>query len=278
MASQAYIKRKLQELEAKPGREEKHHQPSVSCSDLCGNVGHKVRDLLHWLQHHTESRDPHWREDGVPSPYRPFPHKPYFQPIIEALLREPILFCAKSRDLMLSRLFVAFFTHDCMIHPGVEVLFQSQTEEKAAELIEKRTPNGFCVLSVHYSADPERAKPEWKARERRKYTSEGSWQREQEIAFSAGGVERLFAEILNTYAHKIIIDPGTSAFKPSPHWKYFGGFDSGKANPTAALVGCIDEDGKYLYPARILYRRPQPERACALPQAIGRVRWRAHNR
>jgi hypothetical protein len=53
----------------------------------------------------------------------------------------------------------------------------------------------------------------------------------------------LFAEILTRYAYKIIIDPETSGFKPSPHWDYFGGFDSGKANPTAALVACIDYDG-----------------------------------
>jgi hypothetical protein len=60
---------------------------------------------------------------------------PYFRPIVEVLQREPVLSCAKSRDLMLSWLFVGFFTHDCMTNPGVEVLFQSQTEEKAAELV-----------------------------------------------------------------------------------------------------------------------------------------------
>jgi hypothetical protein len=38
-------------------------------------------------------------------------------------------------------------------------------------LTEKRTPQGICVLTAHYSADPDRAKPEWKERERRKYTS-----------------------------------------------------------------------------------------------------------
>ena len=32
--------------------------------------------------------------------------------------------------------FLGFFTHDCMTNPGVEVLFQSQTEEKAAELVD----------------------------------------------------------------------------------------------------------------------------------------------
>lgn len=116
-------------------------------------------------------------------------------------------------------------------------------KELVKGLTETRTPTGICVLRAHYSADPERAKPEWKQRERRKYTSEGAWQREQEIVFSAGGGERLFAGILNTYGHKIIIDPQSSGFRPSPHWNYFGGFDSGKANPTAALVACTDFDG-----------------------------------
>jgi hypothetical protein len=116
-------------------------------------------------------------------------------------------------------------------------------KELVKGLTEKRTPEDTCVLRVHYTADPERRAPEWKERERRKYTSESAWQAEQEIVFGAGGGERLFAEILTRYAHKIIIDPETSGFRPSPHWDYFGGFDSGKANPTAALVACIDFDG-----------------------------------
>jgi len=116
-------------------------------------------------------------------------------------------------------------------------------KELVKGLTEKRTPEDICVLRVHYTADPERRAPEWKERERRKYTSESAWQAEQEIVFGAGGGERLFAEILTRYARKIIIDPETSGFKPSPHWDYFSGFDSGKANPTAALVACIDFDG-----------------------------------
>lgn len=37
---------------------------------------------------------------------------------------------------MLSWLMVGFFTHNCMIYPGVEVLFQSQTEDKAVALVD----------------------------------------------------------------------------------------------------------------------------------------------
>lgn len=126
-------------------------------------------------------------------------------------------------------------------------------KELVKGLIEKRTPSGICALRCHYSADPDRAKPEWKERERRKYTSESAWQSEQEIEFGAGGGERLFADILTRYAHKIIIDPETSGFRPSPHWNYFGGFDSGKANPTAALVACIDPD-RVVYILREYYK------------------------
>jgi hypothetical protein len=100
------------------------------------SAAQKVSDLLTWLQNYTQTKDPHWREAKAKSPYRPFPDKPYFRPIIEVLQREPVVFCAKSRDLMMSWLFVGFFTHDCMTTPGVEVLFQSQTEDKAAELVE----------------------------------------------------------------------------------------------------------------------------------------------
>ena len=69
-------------------------------------------------------------------------------------------------------------------------------KELVKGLIEKRTPQGICVLSCHYSADPDRAKPEWKEQERRKYTSESKWQSEQEMVFGAGGGERLFADLL----------------------------------------------------------------------------------
>ena len=110
-------------------------------------------------------------------------------------------------------------------------------------LTEKRTPEGLCVLSAHYSADPERASAEWKAKERKNYTSESAWQREQEMVFSAGGGERLFSEILQHWGDKIIIDPETSGFQAAPEWNKIGGFDYGKANPTAALIGTVDYDG-----------------------------------
>jgi hypothetical protein len=107
--------------------------------------------------------------------------------------------------------------------------------------LKKPHPQG-PVYRVHYSADPEHGQ-EWLAQERNKYSSQAAWDREQEIIHEAGGGERLFAEVLSRWEDKILIDPYESGFQPSPYWKRISGFDHGKANPTAALVGCVDYDG-----------------------------------
>ena len=95
-----------------------------------------LADPLLWLQKYTKTKDSHWREAGAPSPYRPFPDKPYFRPIVDMFQKEPVLFIEKSRDMMVSWLGVGLFTHAAMTNPGIEVLFQSQKEEKAFELVE----------------------------------------------------------------------------------------------------------------------------------------------
>src|SRR5215831_18402332 len=93
-------------------------------------------DPLYWLQHETETKDSHWREAGASTPYRGFPLKPYFRPVVDLFAAEPVMFIEKSRDLMLSWLCVGLFTHAAMTTPGIEVLFQSQKEEKAFALVE----------------------------------------------------------------------------------------------------------------------------------------------
>jgi hypothetical protein len=133
--TQGKLKTLIEELKAEARRANLLGAKAVPSKNL-ELAYRKVQDPLNWLQRYTKTKDPHWREAGARSPYRSFPDKPYFRLIIEALQREPVLFCAKSRDLMLSWLFVGYFMHKCMTTPGVEVLFQSQTEEKAAELID----------------------------------------------------------------------------------------------------------------------------------------------
>ena len=95
-----------------------------------------VSDPLVWLQNYTQTKDSHWREAGAKSPYRPFPKKAYFRPIVEHFQKEPVLFIERSRDMMVSWLCVGLFTHAAMTTEGIEVLFQSQKEEKAFELVE----------------------------------------------------------------------------------------------------------------------------------------------
>ena len=109
-----------------------------------------VADPLTWLQKHTQTKDPHWREMecrtcGSPSgaicahktPHRSFPDLPYFRPLVDLFQSENILFVEKSRDMMASWLFVGLFTHAAMTTPGIEVLFQSQKEDKAFELVDE---------------------------------------------------------------------------------------------------------------------------------------------
>ena len=111
---------------AEAKRSRRHINPGIAAA---------IADPLVWLQQHTRTRDSHWREVGANSPYRPFPDKPYFRPIVEVIQQEQVTFIAKSRDMMLSWLCMGYLTHACMTTEGIEVLVQSQTEDKAAELV-----------------------------------------------------------------------------------------------------------------------------------------------
>jgi hypothetical protein len=87
-----------------------------------------------------------------------------------------------------------------------------------------RTKCGIAVLAIHYSGDPDRdpaIHPEWKQKERKTYSSQAAWDREQEMIDEAGGGELVFADTLLTYWNKIVItDPG---WRPSPHWRVEAG-------------------------------------------------------
>lgn len=118
----------------------------------------------------------------------------------------------------------------------------------------RRTETGIPVVKIHYTAIPERRTKEWKATERKKYTSQASWDREQEIIDNAGGGELVFADTLVTFWDKIVItDP---KWRPDARWRCEGGFDHGKTNPTALLrsyhdfVGTIYLCGEYYHPGR----------------------------
>lgn len=128
----------------------------------------------------------------------------------------------------------------------------TQSPQTAIEVMRgltlRMTAGGIVVGRLHYSAKPERdplKHPEWRTAERKTYTSQASWDREQEIVDEAGGGELVFADTLITHAKKIIItDPN---WHPDPDWRVEGGFDHGKTNPTALLRAYIDFEGAIIF-------------------------------
>jgi hypothetical protein len=112
----------------------------------------------------------------------------------------------------------------------------------------RRTSGGIPVTRFHYSAIPARdpnLNPEWKQRERRTYTSQASWDREQEISDLAGGGDLVFADTLVTYWDKIIIS--NPEWRPDERWRVEAGFDHGRKNPTAFLRCYIDHEGVIIF-------------------------------
>ena len=124
-----------------------------------------------------------------------------------------------------------------------EMPAQSEVEIRPGERV-RRTSGGIPVVRLHYSVHPERnpeLNPDWKKAERKKYTSQADWDREQDIRDEAGGGELVFASTLTTYWSKIVItDP---KWRPHPDWRVEGGFDYGKTNPTALERCYFDHDG-----------------------------------
>ena len=137
---------------------------------------------------------------------------------------------------------------------------QTQTEIRRGVSL-RRTRQGIPILKIHYSAHPERdpdLHPEWKAAERKLYTSEASWQREQEVMDEAGGGELVFADTLISYWNKIVIT--APEWRPDPNWRVQAGFDHGKTNPTALercyidYAGTIYFCGEYYQPGKEIWQ------------------------
>jgi hypothetical protein len=99
-------------------------------------VKNAVSDTYTWVTEYTKTFNEHWLEEGRPSPYEPFPRYPYFQPLFEMLEIDRILWIEKSRDMMISWGCVAFLTLKAMTMPECGVLFQTQKENKAIQLVE----------------------------------------------------------------------------------------------------------------------------------------------
>lgn len=134
----------------------------------------------------------------------------------------------------------------------------------------RRNKSGVAVMRAHYTADPERdpaITPLWKEVERAKYSSQGAWDREQEIQATAGGGELVFRDILDRWANKIIItDPSFQIpFKEvdgvrTPLWRCRGGLDVGGTNPTTCEMAYIDYDGTIIVCGEYYQNDPGPDK------------------
>ena len=112
----------------------------------------------------------------------------------------------------------------------------------------RQNKSGIPIGRLHFSADPDRdpeINPAWKENERKAYTSQAHWDREQEIVDEAGGGERVFVDVLLSHWDKIVIQD--ERWEPDPEWFVTGGFDHGKTNPTALLRAYIDFEGNIIF-------------------------------
>ena len=109
----------------------------------------------------------------------------------------------------------------------------------------RRKKNGLTVMSLHYSAVPERDPTteegrKWYEREHRKYSSESRWKKEQEIDANATGGENVFGKMLADYWDQIVItDP---KWYPDGRYDVVGGFDHGAANATCLLKAYVERE------------------------------------
>lgn len=139
-----------------------------------------------------------------------------------------------------------------------------------------KNKNGFAVLWIHYTADPEKSE-EWAAKVSTKYPGgkEGKgWQAEMEIDFMARTGGRVWPEF-NRATH--VYDP-TIVFKewggqPPPHWPRFRTIDPGLHNPTACLWVAIDgDDAFWVYREHYQSGWSIPQHAQAIRGGTGRDR------
>jgi hypothetical protein len=103
------------------------------------SMAYQVSDAMkhpyHWLRNFTETYNQHWKEEGRKTPYERFPDWPYFPPLFDLFIEEPIVLLEKSRTVMASWAVVGYFTWEAMRVATREIVFQTQKEKKVKQLI-----------------------------------------------------------------------------------------------------------------------------------------------
>jgi hypothetical protein len=93
-----------------------------------------LEDPYVWLTQATKTKDEQ-APRGV-DPYRPFPKRPYFKPLMEFMNSEALTYIRKSRTVMGSWLVTGWACHKAFTTPATRVVFQSKDEVRALKLIE----------------------------------------------------------------------------------------------------------------------------------------------
>jgi hypothetical protein len=106
-----------------------------SSSKISDRAQAATRDAFTWLTRYTKTYNQHWQEEGRPSPYEPFPPHNYLAAVLYFIDQERITWWEKSRDMMLSWACVGYLTMNAMAVPEREVLFQTQKQDKAIQLV-----------------------------------------------------------------------------------------------------------------------------------------------
>lgn len=113
-------------------------------------------------------------------------------------------------------------------------------DEHPRGVYKKYTEKGFCIASLHYTADPRKATQEWKENAQ-KGLNEDKWKKEYEIDYSALGGMKVYPEIDRK---EMFVNP----FPIPDHWEKYVGIDPGVRNPTSCHFYAIDELGNiYAY-------------------------------
>ena len=107
--------------------------------------------------------------------------------------------------------------------------------------IVKNDKNKFCVVTLHYTADPRKRTEEWK-REAESGMTPAQWAKEYEIDYTALYGQKVFPELATNKA-RIVIHP------PYPEFPDFqtcwGGFDYGGRSPASFHVYTICDGATY---------------------------------
>jgi hypothetical protein len=90
------------------------------------------RECYYWLTAATRTQD----EQDLKDPFKQFPNRQYFQPILTVLDNEPIVDLWKPRTMMITWLVCGWASHLGFTHPGVGVIFQGPDERRALKCIE----------------------------------------------------------------------------------------------------------------------------------------------